>query len=250
MNEQIVIKDENNARIGIVFPRRAKQLVQKRKARWLDEAHTEIMLMPEETGGIMADMKTDNPVNELKEKKSIIKDAYRDSPSVVLSSSPIEIIKKSKRRTRELHAAFSAVLWVGAALFYFGLSYLLGYTNWTWKVNELSWTWLVFAFAALIECGAEIYFCKKELDVLNENIDLRQVNPSKGGDFDLFKYKKKLTGKIRIMSSATLWIPLTIVYFTCGYAFGLWNVAWLVFAFAVFFELVMNFMRKLKKSAD
>lgn len=263
MIEQIVIRNENNVRLGIVFPRRAKQLVSKKKARWLDEAHTEIILLSSETGGIKMDMKIDNHVNELfgdisessaihdlKEKKSIVKDAYRDSPSVVLRSSPVEIIKKSKRRTRELHAAFSAVLWVGAALLYFGLSFLFGFTHWTWKVYELTWTWLVFAFAALIECGAEIYFCRKELGVLNENIDLRQVNPANGGDFDLRSYQKKLTSKIRMMSSAALWIPLVIVYFACGYAFNLWGVAWIVFVFAVFFELVMNFIRKLKKGVD
>ncbi len=306
MIQQIVVWDENHVKIGNTFPRRAKQLVNKKKATWLNETHTEIVLLPIEKGG--SEMNTeianfanelfkDTPqnstnhdikevllaslnekyealitqgmdkdkaveavtkdvsdvtkfINSLTKEKSIVKDAYRDSASVVLRSSPLEIIKKSKRRTRELHTAFSAVLWTGAAMVYFVLNFFLGNTEFSLDVSELSWTWLVFVFAGFIECSVEIYFCRKELEVLNENIDLRQINPSKGGDLDLRSYQQKLKAKIRLMSSAVLWIPLVMIYCIGGYLFDSWNVGWIVFIFGVFFEVLQNFLKKLKENVD
>ena len=231
--QQIIVNDENHVRIGNTFPRRAKQLVSKQKAKWLDKEHTEIILTPTELAG---------------SKRSIVKDAYRESADVVLRSSPLEIIKKSKRRTRELHAAVSLVLWVSAAISYLLLNFMLGNTFFTLNPAELSSTWLVFVFAALFECLLEIYFCKKELEVLTENIDLRQINPlKKHGDLDLFAYQKKLKFKIRLMSSAAIWIPLVLVFFLSGYLFGIWNFAWIVFLFGLFVEVLLNLIRKLRQ---
>ena len=123
--QQIVVNDENRVRIGHTFPRRAKQLVSKRKAAWIDQNHMEIILMPLETEGIKADkeinkLESQEPaIPAAREKdKSIIKNAYREDDDVVLRSTPIEIIKRSKRRTRELHSAFSIALWSGATILY------------------------------------------------------------------------------------------------------------------------------------
>jgi len=187
-------------------------------------------------------------IKGLTKEKSIVKDAYRESAGVILRSSPFEIIKKSKRRTRELHLAFSLFLWASAAILYIITNQLLGYTEIALNPAEMSWTWLIFIIASLIECSAEIYFCRKELDVLNENIDLRQIDPARGDDLDLRGYQKKLTRKIRIMSSAVLWIPLILIFFTGGYMFNIWGVAWIVFLFGLFAELLVNFIKKLRKA--
>ncbi len=307
LNQQIVVWDENRVKIGNTFPRRAKQLVNKKKAVWLDETHTEILLISEDSEGselnseivnfannffentahnskilnlkdeLIASLNAkyeslisegldkekalsevindkdsiDKFIQSLSRKKSIVKDAYRDKASVVLHSAPFEIIKKSKKRTRELHLAFSAVLWFGASIIYFSLSYILGYRSLSRSFSELSWTWLIFILAAIIECSVEIYFSKKELDVLNENIDLRQINPlKKDGDLDLRKYQKSLTRKIKVMSKAVFWISLIFIYFIAGYAFNLWNVAWIIFVIGIFYELLRNFLKKLKEKFE
>ena len=303
LSQQITVRDEKLEKIGVAFPRRAKQLVNKQKARWLDEAHTEIVLLSEQSGGFgMHDkltmfieaelqamppdsavhMAKDAVLDNLREKHralvaaglddeaaadaviantsdlaklaahltrrgAFVTDAYRDEASVVLTSTPVEIIRKSKRHTRELHTAFSAMLWVGAAVLYFGISYLTGNRSITFNPAEWGWTWLIFVVAAFIECGAEVYFCRKELVVLNENIDLRQINPATtiSGDLDLRGYQKSLNRKIIIMTHCMLWLPLVLLYLVCGYAFSLWHVAWVVLVAGLFVELVRNFMRKL-----
>ena len=304
MSQQITVLDESMAKIGTAFPRRAKQLVNKNKARWSDETHTEIILLEEQTGGFgmhdtlivfietelnaappdsVAHMVKDAILDNLRDKQqalvaagldaeaaaeaviantsditklaehlarrsSFVADAYRDEASVVLTSAPVEIIRKSKKRTRELHMAFSAMLWVGAAILYFGLSYMMGHRGFTLDVTKLAGTWLIFVAAAFIECGAEVYFCRKELLVLNENIDLRQINPASrvSGDLDLRGYQKSLNRKIVVMTHCMTWIPLALLYLICGYVFNLWHIAWVVFLVGVFAELVRNFWRKLK----
>ena len=183
----------------------------------------------------------------LARRSSFVADAYRDDASVVLTSAPVEIIRKSKRRTRELHLAFSAMLWVGAAILYFGLSYAMGHRGFTFDVTQLAGTWLIFVAAAFIECGAEVYFCRKELIVLREKIDLRQINPATkvSGDLDLRSYQTSLHRKITIMTHCMLWIPLALLYLIGGYAFDLWHVAWVVLVVGLFAELAWNFVRKL-----
>ncbi|MCL2398646.1 MAG: hypothetical protein FWC91_02735 [Defluviitaleaceae bacterium] len=314
MKPQITVYDHNDVVVGTTFPRRAKHLVNKEKARWKDELHSAIILSPPllvpstlEGGtsevskepskdlndlitGLFEGASQTNDITDIKEeftitlnkkfeellaqgmdkneaiqkleketgdiqelikgfsrKKSIIKSAYRDDVSVVMRSSPIEIIKNSKKRTRKLHTAFSAVLWSGALLTYFVVNLLiLGNTTFTLNPRELSASWLIFVFAALFECCVEIYFSGKELEVLNENIDLRQINPNKVMDLDLYGYKKSLMRKIRIMTSAVIWIPLILVFFVGGYLFGNWNILWLVFALGIFFELLMHFIKTLR----
>ena len=304
MSQQITVRDESMAKVGVAFPRRAKQLINKNKARWVDETHTEIVLLGEQTGGFgmhdklisfietqlnvtppdnVAHMLKDAILDNLRDKQqalvaagldadtaadavianaadigklaehlarrsTFVTDAYRDDTSVVLTSAPVEIIRKSKRRTRELHFAFSAMLWVGAAVLYFGLSYITGNRDITFNATDWGWTWLIFVAAAFIECGAEVYFCRKELVVLRENIDLRQINPATmvSGDLDLRGYQTSLTHKIAIMTHCMMWIPLVLLYLVCGYAFDLWHVAWVVLVAGVFAELVRNFMRKIK----
>ena len=237
----------------------------------MDQAHTEIVLLSSKIEGMKleqvigsnlpdagtnkgaSDEKTakeiDNALISRQKDKSLIINAYRDSAKVVLHSSPFEIIKKSKRRTRELHTAFSIVLWSGAAILYVIVNYLLGYREFTLNPAKLSSTWLIFVFAALAECLVEIFFCKKELAVLNENIDLRQIDPNKkDGDLNLRSYQKSLTRKIRIMSSAVMWISLTIIFFVGGYMFYWWNILWIVFLLGIFVEFLLNFIKKLKKN--
>lgn len=313
MKPQITIYDKNDVVVGTTFPRRAKHLVNKAKARWMDESRNAIMLFPPlvpapatlEKGEpkvdkelnalitkLFADAPQTNDISDIKEeftrnlnkkfeeliaqgmdkysaiekleketvdiqelikgfsrKKSIIKNAYRDDVSVIMKSSPIEIIKNSKKRTRKLHTAFSAVLWSGSLIIYFAVNLLLlNNTTFTLDPQRLSGTWLIFVLAALFECCVEIYFSKKELDVLNENIDLRQINPNKVMDLDLYGYKKRLTRKIRIMTSAVIWIPLILIFFVGGYLFGNWNILWLFLVLGVFFELVMHFVKTLRNN--
>ena len=228
MKPQIIIYDENNIEIGATFPRRAKNLIKNSKARWLDELQNAIIMLPK--GQI---------------KKSIVMDAYRDSADIVLESSPFEIIAKSKKRTRELHIAFSAVLWTSTLLLYLVINYLQGARYFTLDPQRMSGTWLLFVTAALIECCVEIYFSRKELAVLKENIDLRQINPARD-EMHLWDYQKKLTRKIRLMFSAVIWIPLFLLFFLGGYLFSMWNLVWIVLLCGVFFELMMNFLNKLK----
>jgi len=263
MKPQIIIYNENRTKIGATYPRRAKQLVSNSKAKWLDDSHKAIEMLPlaaNAEGGIEMDVDkiyaiegaengdrdAQKPTDGISRKKSIIMDVYRDDVDEVLRSSPFEIIKKSKRRTRMLHISFSAVLWSGALLVFLAVNQFLGYTNFTLNPREMSGTWLIFVFAALIECAVEIFFSRKELAVLNENIDLRQVNPN-NDDLDLRGYKKRLTRKIRIMSSAVIWIPLTLFFFLSGYVFGNWDIVWIVLLFGVFLEFLMLFIRRLRK---
>ena len=243
MKPQIIIYDENHLEIGTTFPRRAKSLIKNSKAKWLNELQQAIIMLPnpEERGEYM----DEKAIIERQKKKSIVMDAYRDSDDVVLKSSPFEIVAKSKKRTRELHIAFSAVLWTGTLLLYIVINYLQGNHHFTLNPNYLSGTWLLFVAAALIECCVEIYFSRKELEVLKENIDLRQINPARD-EMHLWDYQRKLTRKIRVMSSAVIWIPLILLFFMGGYLFSMWSLVWMVFLFGVFFELVMHFLRKLK----
>jgi len=178
-------------------------------------------------------------------EKSIVKDAYRENVSVVMRSSPFDIIKRSKKQTRMLHIAFSAVLWTGALLVYLVANYFLGNMYFTLDPERLSGTWLIFIFALLIECSVEIYFSKKELEVLSENIDLRQINPNHRGDMDLRGYQKRLIRKISVMTHAVVWIPLVLLFFIAGYSFDRWNVIWMLLLLGVFVELLLHFMRRL-----
>jgi len=262
MKPQIIVYDGKRIKVGTTYPRRAKQLVSNSKAKWLDELHSSIELLPPTAnvegglamnGGSYAIETTKcggSDTQEIAEgtskKKSIILDVYRDDAEEVLRSSPFEIIKKSKRRTRMLHISFSAVLWSGTLLVFFVVNHVLGNRDFTMNPREMSGTWLIFVFAALIECATEIFFSRKELSVLSENIDLRQINPNHD-DLDLRGYKSALNRKIRIMSSAVVWIPLALFFFLSGYIFGNWNIVWIIFSFGVFVEFSMHFIRKLKK---
>jgi len=304
MKPQIIIYDHNHVEVGTTYPRRAKGLIGKSKAQWLDGLQNAIIMSPPSSGGIEMDKDlkslTDrlfeeadqtNDITDIKDEfmetihkkfealvaegmnkgdaikklemetgdikrlvkgfsreKSFVKDAYREDVDVIMRSSPFEIIKKSRTRTRELHMAFSAVLWSGTLLVYLAVNFFIGNTQFTIDPGHLSATWLIFVVAAIIECSVEIYFSGKALDVLNENIDLRQINPNWDGDMDLWGYKKKLMRKIRIMSSAVTWIPLVLLFFIGVYLH--WPLIWIVFlfGFGIFLELLMNFIRKLKKA--
>ena len=140
--------------------------------------------------------------------QKIVKDVYRDSPIIVFRSSPLDIVKKSKRCTRTLHAEFSFVLWVHAAVFYFVNNYLLN-THFM-VIPPIQ---LILIIAAVIECSVEVYLCKKEVEVLNEKITLRQINPANiDSDVYLKCYQKQLTKKIRIILCAILLIVLLGVF--------------------------------------
>jgi len=145
-------------------------------------------------------------VNTLIQK--VIKDAYRCSPVEILRSSSQEIVKKSKRRTKTLHIKFSIILWSHVLIFYF---VTIGLLNTQWILIPPTLLILIFLF---FECGVEIYLCRNELAVLNENIDMRRINPEKAlEDFDLKNYKKKLMSKITIMSFATFFSIIILVFF-------------------------------------
>jgi uncharacterized membrane protein YecN with MAPEG domain len=235
----IAVYNENRAKIGATYPKRAKQLVMNDKARWLDEKKNAVVLLPpafEGRGG--------KKVEEIKiRKRSLILDVYRDDDDTILTSSPLDIIRKSKNRTRMLHVLFSAVLWTGALLVFIVINQAMGFTGFTLNPREMAGTWVVFVFAALIECAAEIYFSRKELAVLGETIDLRQINP-KNDDMDLRGYRKKLMRKIKIMSSAVIWLPLAIFFFLSGYIFGNWGIVWLVFLLGFLIETLKVYIKK------
>ncbi|MCL2603154.1 MAG: hypothetical protein FWD90_01590 [Defluviitaleaceae bacterium] len=239
MKPSIIVYNENRAKIGATYPKRAKQLVINAKARWLDEERNAVVLLPlafEGRGG--------TKMNEVRTKKrSLVMDLYRDDEDTILTSSPLDIIRKSKHRTRMLHILFSAILWTSALLVFIAINQAMGYTGFTLNPRDMAGTWLVFVFAALIECAAEIYFSRKELAVLSENIDLRQVNP-KNDDMDLRGYRKKLIRKIKVMSSAVIWLPLSIFFFLSGYIFGNWGIVWLVFLLGVLIEVLKAYVNK------
>jgi len=44
LDKEIVVSDENGIKIGTTYPRRAKQLVSKQKAKWLNASNTEICM--------------------------------------------------------------------------------------------------------------------------------------------------------------------------------------------------------------
>jgi len=231
MKPTITVYGENREQIGMTFPRRAKSMVKDARATWVDDSYTAIILRP------------GNADISLKDE-SRIKDFYRDADDKVLHASPFEIIKRSKRRTRMLHIAFSVLLWGIALVSFVAISRALGYNRFTFDPRYWGWTWLIFVFAAVVECSAEIFFCRKELAVLDETIDLRQVNPNRDGDLNLHQYKRRLITKIRIMSSAAVWLPLTIFYFLGGYVMELWHVLWVVFIVGVLYEFTNIFTIK------
>ena len=129
----------------------------------------------------------------------VIKKVYRDSPAVVHESSPLEIINKSRQRTRKLHTVISLILWVGVLLIYMGINLSLGRTQITLDIANWGGYEIMFIGAAFIECLLEIFFSRKELAVLRDNIDLREIDP-KNYAIDLRGYQKKLTTKINTMT--------------------------------------------------
>jgi len=264
LKPQIIIYNEDHVEIGATFPRRAKQLVNSSKAKWTDASRKAIIMlaatMSEQYEDLLAEgidkdramAKIEGEYWDVQEmikgfsrEKSFVKDTYRENVSVVVRSTPFEIIKRSKKQTRVLHITFSAVLWSGALLIYLIVNYLLGNMYFTLDPERLSGTWLIFAFALLIECSVEIYFSKKELEVLSENIDLRQINPNNRGDLDLRGYQRRLTRKIRVMTHAVVWIPLVLLFFVVGYSSGRWNIIGIVLLFGVFVELLLHFISRL-----
>jgi len=116
-----------------------------------------------------------------------------------LGGSASEIIRVSKKATRKLHVLMSLSLWGSAAVIYFVVNYLAG--NREWGLNPAYWSGYEFLFlgAAFIECLIEIFFCRKERAVLNDNIDLREIDP-KDIDTELRDYKDDLENKIRFFA--------------------------------------------------
>jgi len=148
-----------------------------------------------------------------KVQNGIISRTYRDKPEDVRDSSPPVLIKKSKRQTRKLHIIVSLVLWISAVTIYYIWNYIEGNRSITLNPADWSGYEFVFILAAFIEFSIEILFCRKELVVLNDNIDLREIDP-KFIDIDLRAYKKKLNNKIKIMIvAATLSIILFLVIY-------------------------------------
>ncbi len=47
MVQRITVINDGGAKIGMTFPKRAKQLINKQRAFWRDETHTAIRLLPE-----------------------------------------------------------------------------------------------------------------------------------------------------------------------------------------------------------
>lgn len=84
MIQQITIYNKTGEKIGITFPKRAKQLVNKQKAQWADELHTKIYL-------ISAESQEDN--NKLSDK-SQLDNSYDDEKLLELA------VKKVKRQNR------------------------------------------------------------------------------------------------------------------------------------------------------
>ena len=118
-------------------------------------------------------------------------DQYRDKPEVVVEKSPDELIKKSKRQTRVFHFLASVFLWVCATILYAGINIAQGRTKFTLDPSNWRGYEAIFIFAAIIECLLGYFFSGKELKVLNENIDLRELDP-KNNESELRAYKRKL----------------------------------------------------------
>jgi|GEM_PF-1668715 len=183
-----------------------------------------------------------NQVQVLKKKPTRITKAYRDEPGAVIKRAPIDIIKQSKKGTRHLHILASIILWTSTLVLFHLMNQLLGYTRLQLNPARMSWTWLIFIGGGFLECLIELVFSRKELEVLSETIDLRQINPHKSGDLDLKAYRRRLIKKIRIMTSCVVWIPLVLMYFISGYAFRAWSIAWLLIVPGALFEVFMQYV--------
>jgi|GEM_PF-4564735 len=138
-------------------------------------------------------------VKHHKAQTGFIKSQYRTEPKKLLEQSSVDVIVNSKRETRRLHIITSLILWISTAICYFGFSYLTGYRTLTFNPNHWSGFELIFIIAAAIECFVERFYCKKELCVLRDNINLRELDP-KNYDVNLNEYETKLISKIRVMN--------------------------------------------------
>ena len=139
---------------------------------------------------------------------------YREEPQKVMTLSSDEIIRNSRKQTRKLHLTVSLMLWGITAIIYFGWNLTVG--NLGFSLNPADWSGyeFLFIFAGIIECVIEIYFCKKELAVLQDHIHQREIDP-KYHDYGLREYQTKLAGKITMVGfiAVVLFIISLVIIF-------------------------------------
>jgi len=133
-----------------------------------------------------------------KAQTGFVMSKYREEPEVIMTIPSDEIIRNSRKQTRTFHVAVSFMLWVTTAIIYFGWNLVIG--NLSFTLNPANWSGFefLFLFAGVIECCIEIFFCRKELAVLQDHIDQREIDP-KYHDHGLRDYQHRLNGKITLM---------------------------------------------------
>jgi len=79
-------------------------------------------------------------------------------------------------------------------------------------LNPANWSGFEFLFvgAGIIECLIEIGFSRKELAVLRNHIDLRELDP-KNYDADLRAYDTRLNRKITILGVSTVILSIVLL---------------------------------------
>ena len=150
-----------------------------------------------------------------KAQSGFITATYREDN--VKEQTSLEVILNSRRQTRKWHIIVSLILWVSTAVIYFGVNLAMG--NRTFGLNPAYWSGYEFLFvgAAIIECLIEIFFSRKELVVLRDNINLRELDP-KNYDIDLRKYERRLRLKIIVMSVVALVLAVVFGVLLMGFA--------------------------------
>ena len=108
MIEQLTVYDENGAQVGMTFPKRARQLINKQRAVWNDDSHTSIRLLPE--------VKEEVPVDDY-----LSEDEYEGSPGFTGSDDLLlYLARKNVREKRNLirHVMAYIAAWPIVGLFY------------------------------------------------------------------------------------------------------------------------------------
>jgi len=118
MIQQLAVYDESGTQIGMTFPKRARQLINKQRAKWHDDTHTSIQLLPDNKEEATVDY-LDNDLDEIldignddlllyqakknvREKRSLIKHAI-----AYIATWPIIAIFYSEIVSRTRHPSYA-----------------------------------------------------------------------------------------------------------------------------------------------
>ena len=120
--QQLAVYDESGAQIGMTFPKRARQLINKQRALWHDDTHTSIRLLP--------DSKEDAPMDEY------LDDDMDETPGP--SGSDDLLLYLAKKNVREKRNLIKHIVVYIAALPLIAAFYEAIISN---TRHPLSWQW-------------------------------------------------------------------------------------------------------------